>query len=459
MIKVFSRIMNAIRGVIKKMFPAKTLKQVIGQDVAISQRMIEKIELWGAMYRGQAPWVDDQVDSLQIEQGICREFANVCLNEMESSISNDQLDKVYQAAIRDLNENLQAGIGFGSFCIKPLGGSSVEYVTADRFVPIAFDSRGRLASVVFIQVKRISEDNFYLRFEFHEWNQDQTLRIQNKAYHTSNVSSIGSPVELSVVDEWAALPEDVLYKGVERPDFGYYRNPIKNEIDNSACGVSIFDSAISLIKKTDVQFGRLDWEFESGERAVHVDVTALQAVPVLGGNGKTKYVLPKLNKRLYRGLNLSKSNGEELYQEYSPEFRDQSIVNGLNAYLRRIEFNTSLSYGDLSDVNEVDKTATEAKIAKKRKYNMVKAIQSNLKDCLKDLAYALAFYNGMTRSGYEFLCNFKDSILVDEEEERQQDRQDLAAGIMRPEEYRAKWYGETLEEAQKNLPEAAEVEE
>lgn len=443
----------------KKMFPAKTLKQVIGHEVAISQQMIERIELWGAMYRGQAPWVDDQVDSLQIEQGICREFSNVCLNEMESSISNEKLDKLYQKAIRELNENLQAGIGLGSFCIKPLGGSSVEYVTADRFVPIAFDARGRLTSVVFIQVKRISEDSFYLRFEFHEWNQDQTLRIQNKAYHTSNVSSIGSPVELSVVEEWAALPEDIMYQGVERPDFGYYRNPIKNEVDGSPCGISIYDSAINMIRKTDTQFGRLDWEFESGERAVHVDVTALQPAPTLDGKGKTKYVMPKLNKRLYRGLNLSKSNGEELYQEYSPEFRDGSIINGLNAYLRRIEFAVSLSYGDLSDVNDVDKTATEAKIAKKRKYNMVKAIQSNLKDCLEDLVYALAFYNGMTRSGYEFLCTFKDSILVDEETEREQDRQDVAMGVMRLEEYRAKWYGETLEEAEKNLPEPALTEE
>lgn len=456
---MFGRIMNAIRGVIRKMFPAKTLKQVIGQDVAISQRMIEKIELWGDMYRGQAPWVDDQIDSLQIEQGICREFANVCLNEMESSISNEQLDKIYQAAIRNLNENLQTGIGLGSFCIKPLGGSAVEYVTADRFIPIAFDARDRLTSVVFIQVKRIGEDNFYLRFEFHEWKEDLTLHIQNKAYHTSNVSSIGSPVELSVVDEWSTLPEDVIYSGVERPDFGYYRNPIKNEIDGSSCGVSIYDSAIGLIKKTDIQFGRIDWEFESGERAVHVDVTALQAVPILDGKGKTKYVLPKLNKRLYRGLNLSKSNGEELYQEYSPELRDGSLINGLNAYLRRIEFNTSLSYGDLSDVNEVDKTATEAKIAKKRKYNMVKAIQANLEDCLEDLVYALAFYNALTQSGYEFMCTFKDSILVDEEEERQQDRQDVAMGVMRLEEYRAKWYGETLEEAVKNLPEPALTEE
>lgn len=456
---MFGKILNAIKGVINRMFPAKTLKQVIGQDVAISQAMIDKIESWGAMYRGQAAWVDDQVDSLQLEQGICREFANVCLNEMESSISNDKLDEIYKIAIQDLNENLQAGIGLGSFCIKPLGGNMVEYVTADRFIPISFDARGRLTSVVFIQVKRIDNTLFYLRFEYHHWNQDKTLRIQNKAYRTSDMSSIGSQIDLSSVDEWKELPEDVMYLEVEKPDFGYYRNPIKNEVDGSTCGVSIYDTAIALIKKTDTQFGRLDWEFESGERAVHVDVTALRASPTVDGKGKTKYVLPKLNNRLYRGLNLEMGNGKELYQEYSPEFRDQNLINGLNAYLRRIEFAVCLSYGDLSDVSDVDKTATEAKIAKKRKYNMVKAIQSNLKDCLEDLVYALAFYNGMARSGYEFVCSFKDSILVDEETERQQDRNDVAMGVMRLEEYRAKWYNETLEEATKNLPEPADVEE
>ena len=406
------------------------------------------------------PWVDEQVDSLQIEQGICREFANVCLNEMESSISVEPLDKIYQSAVRDLNENLQSGLALGSFCIKPLGEDKVEYITQERFIPLKFDARGRLTRVAFVDVKKVADYDYFIRFEVHTWEETRVLNIQNLAYRSSDMASIGRSVPLSMVPEWAELPENINYAGVERPDFGYYRNPIKNEVDGSPCGVSVYQSATNLIKKTDIQFGRLDWEFESGERVVHVDVTALQEAPTLGQDGRTRYEMPKLNKRLYRGLNLSGgSNGEELYKEYSPELRDQNIINGLNAYLRRIEFNVCLSYGDLSDVNDVDKTATEAKIAKKRKYNMVKAIQSNLKDCLEDLAYALAFYNGMTRSGYEFLCTFKDSILVDEEEERRQDRQDLAAGIMRPEEYRAKWYGETLEEAAKNLPEPAMVEE
>ena len=68
---MFNRLIEIIRGVIKKVFPSKTIKQVLGQDIAISQAMINKIETWNAMYNGQASWVDNKVSSLMIEQGIC----------------------------------------------------------------------------------------------------------------------------------------------------------------------------------------------------------------------------------------------------------------------------------------------------------------------------------------------------------------------------------------------------
>lgn len=438
------------------MFPVKTVKQVIGRDAAISAVMVSKIEEWSMMYKGMAPWVDEQIHSLRLEQGICREFANVCLNEMDSSVSDERLDVIYQKAIRKLNENLQSGLGLGSFCIKPLGGGAVEYVTADRFMPVEFDAEERPTKIVFISVKKAWEQSYYLRFEYHALDKDG-LTITNQAYHTSDLSSIGHPVPLSDVEEWATLPEGIRYPLMKRVDFGYYRNPIKNEIDGSFCGVSIFDGSIDLIKDTDTQFGRLDWEFESGERAVHVDPTALRVSETVGADGKRRLEMPRLNHRLFKAVNIQPKEGEDLYKEFSPVLRDENFINGLNAYLRRIEFNTCLSYGDLSDVSDVDKTATEARIAKKRKYNMVKAIQRNLEDCLDDLVYALAFYNGLTTSGYEFICTFKDSILVDEETERQQDRADVSMGVMSKAEYRAKWYGETLEEAERNLPEEAGV--
>ena len=55
------------------------------------------------------------------------------------------------------------------------------------------------------------------------------------------------------------------------------------------------------------------------------------------------------------------------------------------------------------------------------------------------------------------MCNFNDSILTDEETERQQDRQDVSMGVMSHLEYRMKWYNEDEATAQKNLPEQNQV--
>lgn len=451
---MFEKIKQFIKEVIQKMLPTKNIEKAIGVKSNISSAMIEKIEKWDRMYKGEAEWVDESsVSSLGIEQGICREFADVVLNEMTTKVSNDKLNDIFEDSIRNLNENLQSGLALGSMIIKPLGENKVEYITADRFIPVEFDSQGRLTKVVFIAVKEADDNNTYRRLEFHSVDKNG-LTIINKAFYSTNKNDLGREVPLESVDEWSNLKECINYPTMLKPDFGYYRNPIKNEIDKSFCGVSVYNGAENLIKKTDIQFGRLDWEFESGERAIHVDVTALNAIPQTDSKGKTKYVMPKLNKRLYKSLNVG---SDEMIKEFSPDYREDNIINGLEEYKRNIEFSVGLAYGDLSKPQYVDKTATEVRQSKKRKYNRVKAIQKNLKDCLEDLVYALAFYNLLTTSGYEFVCTFKDNILVDEETERQQDRQDVAMGVMSKEEYRSKWYGETIEEAKKNLPQEADV--
>ena len=80
-----------------------------------------------------------------------------------------------------------------------------------------------------------------------------------------------------------------------------------------------------------------------------------------------------------------------------------------------------------------------------------------LEECLNGFVTALAFYNGSYMSGVEFTCEFNDSILADEESERQQDRQDVSMGVMSLLEYRMKWYNEDEETAKAKLPEQNQV--
>lgn len=393
---------------------------------------------------GQCPWLNDDVISLRLEQSITREFANITLNEMTASVSNDKLQKIFETATEDLNSELQSGLATGAMVIKPLGGDKVQYISANAFVPIEFDARHRLVKVIFPEFKKIG-DNYYTRLEYHSLDKDKGLTITNTAYVSASEGQLGREIPLVAVDEWASLPNAVTYPAMLRPAFGYFRTPIKNTIDGSSCGVSVYANDINLIRKIDTQFGRLDWEFESGERAIHVDATAFK-----------KEGTEKLNKRLYKAVDVDLGDNE-LFKDFSPAIRQSDITDGLNTYLRRLEFSVGLAYGDLSDPDTVAKTATEILSAKNRKYNTVSAIQKQLKYCLDDLVYALAFYNSLTTSGYTFVCDFKDSILTDEQTERTQDIQDLSLGIMRPDEYRMKWYGEDEKTAKKNLPQSSEV--
>ena len=443
------------KGVYRRLFPIKDIQSALNIKPAISKEMLDSIEMWQNCYSGNANWIDKDVKSLKLEQSITREFSTVVLNEMTASVTVPKLDAVFQTAKRDIGMYLQRGLATGAMVIKPLGGDKVQYVAANAFIPVEYDSRGRLIKVIFPEFKKIG-DNYYTRLEYHDLDYKNGLTITNTAYMSSGANTLGKEIPLSYVDEWKNLAPYTYYHMMKRPAFGYYRNPIDNSIDNSHCGVSIFNSALDLIKKSDIQFGRLDWEFESGERVVIIDESALEPKNTIDGLKKAK--MPKLNDRLFKGLNVSGgADGEDFYREFSPQFRQADIIAGLEEYKRNIEFAVGLAYGDLSNPQFVDKTATEILTSKQRKYNTVTAIQKNLTDCLDDLVYALAFYNSMTTSGYKFVCDFKDSILTDEETERKQDIQDLSLGIMRPEEYRSKWYSEDIDTAIKSLPQSAQV--
>ena len=272
---MFDRFKRLWKG-IRKMFDYTTLKGIAEQDIALSKKMIEALDGWKQMLDGNASWIMDPVESLRIESGICREFADAVLVEMDTGIqNNDKLDKVYQHCIAGLNENLQDGLGLGSFVLKPLGPDHAEFVTADKFIPVKFTDEGKPLDFIFLTVKQIGGHN-YTRAERHYFV-NGSLTIENKCYHSQSRDYIGAECSLSDVPEWERIaPGPITYRGMDQMDFGYYRNPIKNTVDGSNCGVSIFDSAKERIKLADIQAARLDWEYDSGERAIHVDSRALK---------------------------------------------------------------------------------------------------------------------------------------------------------------------------------------
>ena len=433
------------------MFSKSQVEAVTGEQVTLSNNMIQHLQEWENMLEGKARWVDqtddDGVKSLRLENSICREFANVTLSEMETKLNNQTLNPMYQKAIKNLNENFQDGLGLGSFVIKPIGMTNMyEYIPATRIVPLEYSADNKLVRCAFVQVKPIGDNDVYYRLEIHELL-PEGLRITNKAFK-GTAGSFGTEIPLTYIGEWADLLPEVLYQGMNRVDFGYYKNPLPNKIDGSMNGVSIFNMAVEKIRKADIQFGRIDWEYSSGERLVFADYSSVKKQKDI--HGDYHWRAPKGKERMFVATDI-----DEQWEDHSPTLRDGNYIAGLNEYKRAIEFDVSLAYGDLSKNETVEKTAQEIMSAKDRKYNMVNAIQSNLKDCLEDLAYAIAFYQAQFTTDIGFECNFHDSIKTDEETERAQDRMDMQLGILSKIEYRMKWYNEDEKTAMTKIEEVS----
>ena len=532
---VWSTITEKIKGIVNKMIGRQDIEEVLRVKPAISNEMINAIELWSAMYEGRSPWLkaptDDDpstVKSLGLPQLIASEKARTALIEFESEITTPILDsepatpnyinpnnlgtdgqpepmvstplvmkdipkgnteratflnKQYIKLKDALRIQLEYGIAKGGLVVKPYiikhdiqtqhqetdmmtgersqdeskGGYEIEFdfIQANEFYPLAFESSGKMTEAAFIQ-RKIDKDIVYSRLEYHRL-EDNTVTVINKAYKSNARSMkadyLGEEIPLSEVPEWALLEPETKIAGVNRLLFAYFKMPEANTIDtHSPLGVSGFDKVKGLIAEADRQYSRLLWEFEGGELAIDIDRNALKWLEDPNNPEKGHSVLGHLQDRLYRRVDLNEDN---TYKVFSPTLRDQSLINGLNCILMRIEDGAGISRGTLSDVISEAKTATELRMLRIRSYETNAHIQKATEKMLRDAIYVMNVYCDLydiTPQGeYEVSFEWDDSILNDSDSELTRRMILMQNGLAGKVETRMWAFGETERQAREAL--------
>lgn len=455
MIKEF---IERIGQVIRKMLGKEKIKDAIGVEVAVSDKMANRIDLWAKMYKNEPPWKEKNIKLCELPAAIAGEFARLVTLELKTEVTgNDFINEEYQAVISDIRKYTEYACAKGGLAMKPYaseGHIEVDMVQADRFFPTKFNSRGEVTAAVFAENLTVGK-RVYTRLEYHQ-HEGTMYHINNKAFvkqDLDNVEVLGKEVTLTAVPEWANLKEEVTLKNIKMPLFAYFKIPNANNVDDtSPLGVSVYSRAIDDIKEADKQWTRLLWEFEGSELAIDADITLFKK------DDKGDYEFPKGKDRLFRMIDLD--DNAEKYKVFAPTIRDESLINGFNTILRRIEFNVGLAYGTLSDPNTVDKTAEEIKASKQRSYSTVSDIQKSLQTALEQLVYAMdvmAQLSGLSgRKKYEMSFDWDDSIVIDKEQELSSMQQDAVAGFIRKELYVAAKYGVSEAEALKMMPQQDE---
>lgn len=519
---LWSTIGYKVKEIISKMIGARTIEQALHVAPAISGQMEEAIRIWADMYENKAPWLKEpsasdpeRVVSLGIPAMIASEKARTALLEFSSEVTApvkdvevpnpefkepepdvlgniipsaqpptivekqpvgsteraDYLNEQYKKLKKKLRKQFEYAIAKGGMVFKPYPVQGIDgtwnfnfdFIQADNFYPLAFDSNDNITQAAFIQT--VIEGQFvYRRLEYHKWENKQ-VQIVNKCFKSTNNQTqgdingmdLGQEVALTEVSQWKDMQPTVTVGPVDQPLFAYFRMPQANNIDTSSpLGVSGFSRAKSLIKDADEQYSRLLWEYEAGEMAIDVDRDALNFIE--GGTDRDGHrvqghsVVGRKQQRLYRKVDLGESN---TFEPHNPTLRDMSYNTGLNTILMRIEDACEISRGSLSDAAIEAKTATELKILKQRTYSANKDNQEALQDTLDEIIYIMNVYcdlYGITPAGeYEVSYEWDDSLLVDVDTELGKRITLQQNGLASKVENRMWYFGETEEQAKQAL--------
>lgn len=462
---------NIIERVRNRLFGTVIRSQAHLPDSIINDEMAAAIDDWVNLYYNRAPWLAQNRLTLGLPSAIAREIATLVTLEMQIRITNEKgeavqtdentraafIDKALQTVRREVHTRTEYACAFGGLVFKPyVNGDEIgiDFINADNFYPTKYDANGDIKGAVFIERMRKGKDSF-VRVEHHEL-EGKKYTIRNRAFRSYSNESLGNEIPISSIPEWANIQEETTVDTRGKTLFAYFKIPHGNVIDaDSVLGVSVYARALSdgILEEADKQFQRLSWEYEGGELSVDASEEAFR--PTKQRDGTFEPRLPAGKERLFR-LN-ALSDGQPLLQTFAPSLRDTSYMQGLNHVLERFEDVSGIARGTFSQVQGIERTATEIINSKQRTYATVSSIQMSLQRALERLVEAVdtlaTLYRLAPEGKYNVSFTWDDSIVVDATQERAQDTQDVRDGLMMPFEYRMKWYGESEEQARKILSE------
>lgn len=244
--------------------------------------------------------------------------------------------------------------------------------------------------------------------------------------------------------------------GSDQKQFVIDRLNIANSADSdSPMGVALFADAIDQLKGLDTAYDSYVNEFVLGKKRIFVAPELLEmnpdGDPVFDPNDVTFYQLPEDSMKDH------KSPLVEVNMEIRAEAHSRAINDFLNLLSVKCGFGTQHYRFENGNIQ----TATQVISENSDMYKTIVKHEIILDEVLKNLVAIIIRLGNVLGAGLneaaEITIDFDDSIIEDKQTERKEDRQDVAMGAMGLAEYRAKWYGETEEEAAKKIPKQAEV--
>lgn len=430
------------------------------------------------VYRGNGTSVNCTRYALGMAKKVCEDMADLLLNEKVTITVSDQTTDSFVKKVLESNtweelgneyQEWKSALGTVAYVVyikdatvdeagNMTGGSvGINYVEAANIYPTSWQNKV-ITECIFTFPKTYKRKR-YIHFQYHRI--EDVPGDRRKQYVIENAvveNTTGAGKELTP-EEWEEIPAfsglaERIETGSDQPLFIIDRLNMVNNADEDTTnpmGVALFANGIDVIRKLDLEYDSYANEFSLGRKRIFV---APEFLTTQGGDA----VFDPQDTVFYELPEDYFKDTKEAMHEVNMELRIEEHSRAINDDLNWLSFKCGFGTDRYRFEGGQVKTATEVISENSDMYRSLTKHELVLERVLIQLIKTIIRagvsigIHGLKENAAVTIA-FDDSIIEDKTTERQSDRQDVAMGAMSLAEYRAKWYGETPEQAQQNLPE------
>jgi len=233
----------------------------------------------------------------------------------------------------------------GESYLKPIVGDELRWRVVSRGDILVFgrDLDGEPTDVGLMEKTRLGRQWFTL-LERRTLDESGCLAVTNRLFRSGSQNELGREVSLRSHPAYGQLPARYAYpQSLGGVGLIRVKMPMANCVDGSGEGVSIYAPAVELMALIAENEAQLRREFSNGSSRLVVSRDMLDR-----GQLKDDVFVALDESPETVGITV-----------FSPQLREQSYLNRQQAYLRAVENIIGLKLGLLSQVEAVDRTATE----------------------------------------------------------------------------------------------------
>ena len=392
------------------------------------------IAKWRDIYENRPVWKtakkgglfsrgDRQLLRLNMAKVLCDSFSALTFAEQcEVTLDNADYQRYIDGALnangfwKQLPELLCSAYALGGCVLKCYledGKPKIDYIIADRFVPVRWDGRG-ISEGIFISTTSCGKDFFHLL----EYNGGRSPagggKSEFKLFKSADENTLGNEVELSEL--YPELTPTVEYPD-QTPMFAYFKPFVSNNEEyDTPLGMSVYANCLDTLKSLDTVFDSLMREFVLGKKRIIVPSSCIRTIVDPETGAAIRYF--DSDDEAFVAL---KSEGEKDVKitDNTAELRVEQHVSAINAYLNILCMQTGLSAGTFSfDVQQGMKTATEIISQESKTARTVKNNKNLLAETIEGVVRALVVLGQMSQAipkqEYTVTIGWHDNIVIDE---------------------------------------------